>query len=52
MIIFFVQGYTKSEAGFLVAASAALDLCGRLGLGYLSDLHLFDRKKAYIIWFV
>lgn len=42
-------GYTKSEAGYLVAVSAALDLIGRLGLGWLSDLQLFDRKKTYII---
>lgn len=41
-------GYTKSEAGYLVAISAALDLCGRLGLGWLSDLHVFDRRKGYI----
>lgn len=34
----------------LVAVSAALDLIGRLGFGYLSDLQLFDRKKAYIVW--
>lgn len=43
-------GYTKSEAGYMVAISAALDLIGRLGFGYLSDLQLFDRRKAYIIW--
>lgn len=43
-------GYTKSEAGYLVAVSAALDLIGRLALGWLSDLDLFDRKKAYIVW--
>lgn len=43
-------GYAKSEAGYLVAVSAALDLVGRLGLGYLSDLQLFDRKKTYITW--
>ncbi|XP_065085214.1 uncharacterized protein Sln [Ochlerotatus camptorhynchus] len=43
------QGYTKSEAGYLVAVSAALDLIGRLALGWLSDLDLFDRKKAYIV---
>lgn len=49
-ITFFLKGYTKSEAGFLVAVSAALDLIGRLGFGYLSDLQLFDRKKAYIVW--
>ncbi|XP_049540360.1 uncharacterized protein LOC125954255 [Anopheles darlingi] len=42
-------GYTKSEAGYLVAVSAALDLVGRLALGWLSDLDLFDRKKAYIV---
>ncbi|XP_035901209.1 uncharacterized protein LOC118507216 [Anopheles stephensi] len=42
-------GYTKSEAGYLVAVSAALDLIGRLALGWLSDLDLFDRKKAYIV---
>lgn len=42
-------GYTKSEAGYLVAVSAAMDLIGRLGLGWLSDLQLFDRKKTYII---
>ncbi|XP_058464731.1 uncharacterized protein LOC131438618 isoform X2 [Malaya genurostris] len=42
-------GYTKSEAGYLVAVSAALDLIGRLTLGWLSDLDLFDRKKAYIV---
>ncbi|KAK0158448.1 hypothetical protein PV328_009448 [Microctonus aethiopoides] len=41
-------GYSKSEAGYLVAISAALDLCGRLGLGWLSDLQLFDRRKGYI----
>uniref|UniRef100_A0A1B0CJQ1 Major facilitator superfamily (MFS) profile domain-containing protein n=2 Tax=Lutzomyia longipalpis TaxID=7200 RepID=A0A1B0CJQ1_LUTLO len=41
-------GYTKTEAGYLVAVSAALDLLGRLGFGWLSDLQLFDRKKAYI----
>lgn len=41
-------GYSKSEAGYLVAISAALDLCGRLGLGWLSDLKLFDRRKGYI----
>ena len=41
-------GYTKTEAGYLVAISAALDLCGRLGLGWLSDLQLFDRRKVYI----
>ncbi|XP_055855454.1 uncharacterized protein LOC129918767 [Episyrphus balteatus] len=42
-------GYSKSEAGYLVAMSAALDLIGRLGLGWLSDLQLFDRKKTYIV---
>uniref|UniRef100_A0AAG5D144 Major facilitator superfamily (MFS) profile domain-containing protein n=1 Tax=Anopheles atroparvus TaxID=41427 RepID=A0AAG5D144_ANOAO len=42
-------GYTKSEAGYLVAVSAAFDLMGRLALGWLSDLDLFDRKKAYIV---
>ncbi|EDV98062.1 uncharacterized protein LOC6568897 [Drosophila grimshawi] len=42
-------GYNKSEAGYLVAISAVLDLCGRLGLGWLSDLHLFDRKKTYTL---
>ena len=42
------QGYTKSEAGYLVAISAAFDLVGRLGLGWLSDLQLFDRRKCYI----
>ncbi|XP_058804097.1 monocarboxylate transporter 12 isoform X2 [Phymastichus coffea] len=42
------SGYTKPEAGYLVAISAVLDLCGRLGLGYLSDLQLFDRRKCYI----
>uniref|UniRef100_A0A8D8G773 Monocarboxylate transporter 12 n=1 Tax=Culex pipiens TaxID=7175 RepID=A0A8D8G773_CULPI len=42
-------GNTKTEAGYLVAVSAALDLIGRLTLGWLSDLDLFDRKKAYIV---
>lgn len=42
-------GFTKKEAGFLVALSASLDLIGRLGFGYLSDLQVFDRRKAYII---
>ncbi|XP_022222702.2 uncharacterized protein LOC111074281 isoform X2 [Drosophila obscura] len=42
-------GYNKSEAGYLVAISAVLDLCGRLGLGWLSDLHLFDRKRTYTL---
>lgn len=44
------SGFTKKEAGMLVAVSAALDLVGRLGLGYLSDLQIFDRKKAFIVW--
>lgn len=43
-------GYTKSDAGYLVAISAALDLTGRLGFGYLSDLQLFDRRKAFVLW--
>lgn len=42
------SSYTKTEAGYLVAISALLDLCGRLGLGWLSDLQLFDRRKMYI----
>ncbi|XP_055598633.1 uncharacterized protein LOC129748152 isoform X2 [Uranotaenia lowii] len=42
-------GYTKSEAGYLVAVSAAMDLIGRLTLGWLSDLDFFDRRKAYIV---
>lgn len=45
-----LPGYNKSEAGYLVAISAVLDLCGRLGLGWLSDLQLFDRKKTYTLW--
>lgn len=48
--LYFHTGFTKPEAGYLVAISAALDLFGRLAFGYLSDLQLFDRKKAYIIW--
>jgi len=52
--IFFLQfsGYNKSEAGYLVAVSAVLDLIGRLGLGWLCDLQLFDRKKTYTLWWV
>ncbi|CAF4943649.1 unnamed protein product [Pieris macdunnoughi] len=42
-------GHSKAAAGRLVAISAVLDLCGRLGLGWLCDLHLFCRRKAYII---
>ncbi|KAL0809075.1 hypothetical protein ABMA28_012706 [Loxostege sticticalis] len=42
-------GHSKAAAGHLVAISAVLDLCGRLGLGYLCDLHLFCRRKAYIV---
>ncbi|XP_075989897.1 monocarboxylate transporter 12-like [Anticarsia gemmatalis] len=42
-------GHSKAAAGHLVAISAVLDLCGRLGLGYLCDLHLFCRRKAYIL---
>ncbi|EDX06669.1 GD10818 [Drosophila simulans] len=42
-------GYNKSEAGYLVAISAVLDLIGRLGLGWLCDLQLFDRKKTYTL---
>lgn len=44
------SGYTKSDAGYLVAISAAFDLTGRLGFGYLSDLQLFDRRKAFVVW--
>ncbi|KAJ8706462.1 hypothetical protein PYW07_012540 [Mythimna separata] len=43
------KGHSKSAAGHLVAISAVLDLCGRLGLGWLCDLHLFCRRKAYIV---
>ncbi|GBP74219.1 Monocarboxylate transporter 12 [Eumeta japonica] len=43
------KGHTKAAAGRLVAVSAVLDLCGRLGLGWLCDLHLFCRRKAYIL---
>lgn len=43
-------GFTKKEAGLLVAVSAALDLGGRLGFGYLADLQIFDLKKAFIVW--
>ncbi|XP_061381723.1 monocarboxylate transporter 12-like, partial [Danaus plexippus] len=42
-------GHSKAAAGHLVAISAILDLCGRLGLGWLCDLHLFCRRKAYIV---
>lgn len=44
------NSYTKSEAGYLVAISAAFDLTGRLGFGYISDLQLFDRRKAFVVW--
>lgn len=44
------NGYSKSQAGYLVSVSAAVDLIGRLGLGWLLDLQLFDRKKTYIFW--
>lgn len=50
LLPFFELGFTKKEAGLLVAVSAALDLVGRLGFGYLSDLQIFDRKKAFIVW--
>lgn len=33
-----------------MAISAVLDLIGRLGLGWLCDLQLFDRKKTYTLW--
>lgn len=36
----------------MVAVSAALDLVGRLGFGYLCDLQIFDRKKAFVVWYV
>lgn len=42
------SGYTKSQAGLLMVFSAALDFAGRLGLGWISDLKLFDRKKGYV----
>lgn len=51
MLNLFPSGYTKGEAGMLVACSALLDLIGRLGFGYLCDLQIFDRKKAYIVWY-
>lgn len=35
-----------------MAISAALDLVGRLGFGYLCDLQIFDRKKAFVVWYV
>lgn len=41
-------GYTKHDAGFLLGLCACHDLFGRLFFGYLSDLQLFDRRKAYI----
>ena len=42
------SGFTKSQAGVLMVVSAALDFAGRLGLGWISDMKLFDRKKGYV----
>lgn len=40
-------GYSKRDAGLLMAVTAAFDLVGRLGLGWISDQVTFDRKKSY-----
>ncbi|KAF9417231.1 hypothetical protein HW555_005633 [Spodoptera exigua] len=48
--LYYLPAYTVAAGhSHLVAISAVLDLCGRLGLGWLCDLHLFCRRKAYIV---
>lgn len=42
------SGYSKSQAGVLMVVSAAFDFAGRLGLGWISDQNIFDRKKGYV----
>jgi hypothetical protein len=42
-------GLEKSECSLLLSISAAFDLCGRLGLGYIADLNLFSKSKAYSV---
>lgn len=40
-------GLEKSECSLLLVISAIFDLSGRLGLGYIADLNLFSKSKAY-----
>lgn len=42
-------GLEKSECSLLLSISAVFDLTGRLGLGYIADLNLFSKYKAYSI---
>lgn len=42
-------GLTKSECSLLLSISAIFDLTGRLGLGFIADLNLFSKYKAYSI---
>lgn len=41
------RGLERSECSLLLSISAVFDLAGRLGLGYIADLNLFSRHKAY-----
>lgn len=43
------RGLDKSECSLLLSISAVFDLCGRLGLGYIADLNLFSKTKAYTV---
>ncbi len=40
-------GLERSECSLLLSISAVFDLAGRLGLGYIADLNLFSKYKAY-----
>ncbi|KAI9555860.1 hypothetical protein GHT06_018377 [Daphnia sinensis] len=40
-------GIEKSQCSLLLSISAIFDLSGRLGLGYIADLNLFSKSKAY-----
>ena len=42
-------GLEKSDCSLLLSISAAFDLCGRLGLGFIADLNLFSKSKAYSV---
>ncbi|KAK4025124.1 Monocarboxylate transporter 9 [Daphnia magna] len=42
-------GLEKSQCSLLLSISAIFDLSGRLGLGYIADLNLFSKSKAYSV---
>ena len=42
-------GLSKNDCSLLLSISAILDLLGRLGFGWIADLHIFSSTRAYSV---